>query len=66
LISDNTGSVIRGANAHEGTFIGNTIFNAGSAPSIYIGGYSGSANIITGNIFRGGSTQVLVGIKLYI
>jgi hypothetical protein len=60
LISDNTGSVIRGVNAHEGTFIGNTLFNAGSAPSIYIGGYSGSANIITGNVFRGGGTQVLL------
>lgn len=60
LISDNTGSVIYGNNAHEGTFIGNTLFNAGSAPSIYIGGYSGSANIITGNVFRGGSTQVLL------
>jgi hypothetical protein len=60
LISDNTGSVIRGVNAHEGTFIGNTLFNAGSAPSVYIGGYSGSANIIAGNVFRGGSTQVLL------
>jgi hypothetical protein len=60
LISDNTGSVIYGNNAHEGTFIGNTIFNAGSAPSIYIGGYSGSANIISGNVFRGGSTHVLL------
>lgn len=60
LISDNTGSVIYGDNAHEGTFIGNTLFNAGSAPSIYIGGYSGSANIITGNVFRGGSTHVLL------
>jgi hypothetical protein len=60
LISDNTGSVVNGINAHEGTFIGNTLFNAGSAPSIYIGGYSGSANIITGNVFRGGSTQVLL------
>lgn len=60
LISDNTGSVIHGDNMHEGTIIGNTLFNAGNAPSIYVGGYSGSANIIAGNVFRGGSTQVLL------
>jgi hypothetical protein len=60
FITDNTGSVIYGSNAHEGTISGNTLFNAGTAPSIYVGGYSGSANIITGNIFRGGSTHVLL------
>jgi len=60
MISDGTGSVVYGSNAYEGTFTGNTLFNAGSAPSIYIGGYSGSANIVTGNVFRGGSTHVLL------
>ncbi len=60
LISDGTGSLIKAVNAHEGTFIGNTLFNPGEGASIYIGGYSGSANIITGNIFRGGNTQVLL------
>lgn len=60
MISDGTGSVVYGSNAHEGTFIGNTLFNAGIAPSLYIGGYSGSANIVTGNVFRGGSTHVLL------
>lgn len=60
MISDGTGSVVYGSNAHEGTFTGNTLFNAGVSPSIYIGGYSGSANIVTGNVFRGGSTHVLL------
>jgi len=60
FIADGTGSGVYGKNAHEGAFIGNTFFNAGSAPSVYIGGYSGSANIVTGNIFRGGSTHVLL------
>ena len=60
MITDGTGSVVRGLNAHEGSFIGNTLFNAGVAPSIYIGGYSGSANIVTGNVFRGGSTHVML------
>jgi hypothetical protein len=60
FISDGTGSVVYGSNAHEGSLIGNTFFNAGTAPSVYIGGYSGSANIIAGNVFRGGSTHVLL------
>lgn len=60
LIVDGTGSAVYGNNAHEGSFIGNTFFNAGTAPSVYVGGYSGSANIIASNIFRGGYPHVLL------
>lgn len=58
LISDGTGSVVRTSNAYEGLFSGNTLLNAGTATSLYIGGYSGSANIVTANVFRGGYPHV--------
>jgi hypothetical protein len=58
LISDGTANVIRAENAHEGSFLGNTLFNAGTGASIYIGGHTGSANIVSTNVFRGGSTHV--------
>lgn len=60
FISDGTGSVVRTLNAYEGIFTGNTFFNAGTAASLYLGGYSGSANIVSANVFRGGYPHVLL------
>ena len=57
LICDGSGSLVRYNNAYEGNLIGNTLYNAGSGPSVYVGGFTGSANIMTANILRGGSTH---------
>lgn len=57
LICDGSGSLISYNNAYEGNLIGNTLYNAGSGPSVYVGGFTGSANVMTANILRGGSTH---------
>jgi hypothetical protein len=58
LINSDGGYLLRGLNMYESIISSNTFFNGGSGRSVYIGGYSGSANLICDNIFRGGTDQI--------